>query len=296
MVNSERVCSKSMYGEKRQGNFGISETISNALGTDALLTVLANVTNDTKLVKVTSSSLGPERLLERDLHVADKVLVETALQPDVSEPQQQDVLDHLLSEVMVDPVRLVLGPLFLQRRHHLATRVSVLAKGLFDDDPVGTLGRVTVLLQSLGDDREHARGQGHVEQSVRLLDASLGLDLFQLLQQGLETRVLVVLSGDVGRDAGKLVELLLVGVLVRLRSVVTGSLDVANLSRVEVVVAHLCVEVSKSDKGFVQRRFGSSCPLRQIALTRPGISDDVQIFRQVTLLEEVEEGREGLSR
>jgi hypothetical protein len=253
-------------------NDGISETISNALETNALLTVLANVTNDTKLVKVTSSALGPERLLERDLHVADKVLVETALQPDVSEPQQQDVLDHLLSEVMVDPVSLVLGPLFLQRRHHLATRVSILAKRLLDDDPVGTLGRVTVLLQPLGDDREHARGQGHVEQSVRLFDASLGLDLFQLLQQGLETRVLVVLSGDVRRDAGKLVELFLVGVLVRLRSVVTGSLDVANLSRVEVVVAHLCGGVPRSPKGFVQRRFGSSWPhamLHSLVLAYP---------------------------
>jgi len=201
-------------------------------------TVLTDIPDDTKLVKVTSSTLGSKRLLERDLNVADKVLVEAALQPDVSEPQQQDVLDHLLSKVVIDSESLVLAPLFLERGHHLSTRVGVLSKGLFDDDSVVSLGRVTVLLESLGDDGKDARGQSHVEQSVRVLDPTLGFDLFELLQEGLETVVLVVSTGDVGRDGSELVEGLFVSVLFFLRSLVVGSLDVSDLSTVEVVVGH----------------------------------------------------------
>jgi hypothetical protein len=40
------------------------------------LTVLTDVTDDSELVEVSTSSLGPERLLESDLNVADKVPVQ----------------------------------------------------------------------------------------------------------------------------------------------------------------------------------------------------------------------------
>ena len=39
------------------------------------LTVLAYVSDDSELVKVTASTFSSERLLERDLHVGDVVLV-----------------------------------------------------------------------------------------------------------------------------------------------------------------------------------------------------------------------------
>lgn len=38
-------------------------------------TVLHDVSDDSKLVKVTSAALSAERLLERDLNVVDQVLV-----------------------------------------------------------------------------------------------------------------------------------------------------------------------------------------------------------------------------
>ena len=65
-------------------------------------TVLHDVADDTKLVKVPATSLGPERLLERDLNVRNEVLVERRVEHDVGESEHEQVLDHLLSEVVVN--------------------------------------------------------------------------------------------------------------------------------------------------------------------------------------------------
>ena len=44
----------------------------------------------------------------------------------------EGVLDHLLAEVMIDPVDSILRPLVSDRRHHVATRFGMLSKRLLD--------------------------------------------------------------------------------------------------------------------------------------------------------------------
>lgn len=75
------------------------------------LTILHDVPHDSKLVKVASTSLGSERLLERDLNVGDEVLVERGVEHDVGESEDEKVLDHLFAEVVVDAedLRVVVG-------------------------------------------------------------------------------------------------------------------------------------------------------------------------------------------
>ena len=71
-------------------------------------TVLKDVTDDAELVKVTAASLSTERLFEGDLDVADGVLVPESVGSDVSKPEDEQVLDHLLPEIVIDPVGLIL--------------------------------------------------------------------------------------------------------------------------------------------------------------------------------------------
>lgn len=125
-------------------------------------TVLTDVPQDSKLVKVATPSLSANSLLESDLNVRDVVLVERAVEEHVSEPQHEQVLDHLLPKIVVDSERLVLGPLLLQVPHHLPRRLEVLSKGLLDDDSVDAGFGVVVLLETLGDGGEDGRGESHL--------------------------------------------------------------------------------------------------------------------------------------
>jgi hypothetical protein len=59
--------------------------------------VLHNVANDTKFVKVATSSFRSNLLFERDLHVVDIIAVPKGREEYVGEPQVNQVLDHLLA-------------------------------------------------------------------------------------------------------------------------------------------------------------------------------------------------------
>ena len=65
--------------------------------------VLHDVPDDSELVKVSASSLGPERLLEADDHGGDVVAVPRWTEQHVGEAQRHQVLDHLLAQVVVNP-------------------------------------------------------------------------------------------------------------------------------------------------------------------------------------------------
>ena len=65
-------------------------------------TVLHDITNDTELIEVSTSSLSSERFFESDLNVRDEVLVESGIEHNVGESEDEQVLDHLFSEVVID--------------------------------------------------------------------------------------------------------------------------------------------------------------------------------------------------
>ena len=50
----------------------------------------------------------------------------------VTEPENQDVLDHLLTQVVVNTVKLVLSPVWRQCTLELSRTWEVLAEGLLD--------------------------------------------------------------------------------------------------------------------------------------------------------------------
>ena len=96
------------------------------------LTVLEDIANDTELVEVSATALSTERLLERDLDVADRVLVPGRVHRDVGETEDKDVLDHLLTEVVIDTEDLLFFPVRVQSLLEVARALKILAEGLLN--------------------------------------------------------------------------------------------------------------------------------------------------------------------
>ena len=65
--------------------------------------VLHHVAQRAGLLVVAGPRADAFRLGDGDLHVIDVLLVEQRLEEAVGEPQDQDVLDRFLAEVVIDP-------------------------------------------------------------------------------------------------------------------------------------------------------------------------------------------------
>ena len=96
--------------------------------------VLHHVADDAEFVEVASSTFGAERLLEGYLDVVDVVAVPSGAQKGVSKSQNQDVLDHFLAQVVVNPEDLVLGPVGRKCSLELSGTGKVLTERLLDLD------------------------------------------------------------------------------------------------------------------------------------------------------------------
>jgi hypothetical protein len=112
-------------------------------------TVLHDITDNTELIEVTATALSAERLLECDLqprleveigliypstylNVVDVVAVPCGVEELVAESQNQNVLNHLLTEVVVDTEDLLLLPVGVQGLLEVARALKVLTEGLLD--------------------------------------------------------------------------------------------------------------------------------------------------------------------
>jgi len=95
-------------------------------------TVLHDITDDAELVEVSSTALSAERLLKCDLDVVDVVTVPCGVEELVAKSQDKNVLDHLLTEVVVNTEDLLLLPVRLQSLLQIARALKILAKWLFN--------------------------------------------------------------------------------------------------------------------------------------------------------------------
>jgi hypothetical protein len=109
----------------------------------------------------------------------DVVPVPDRLEQPVGEAQHQNVLHRFLSEIMIDPIDLMLGEVFEQSLIETACRREVGAERLLDDDaPPGAvhLARKPGLAEPGADRSERRRRSCEIEQTVargvmRILDA-----------------------------------------------------------------------------------------------------------------------------
>mmetsp|Transcript_17395 Transcript_17395/g.52121 ORF Transcript_17395/g.52121 Transcript_17395/m.52121 type:complete len:381 (-) Transcript_17395:766-1908(-) len=106
---------RGLHGEQRQ---------------DLQQVVLDDVTDDAILVKVPAAPLCAEILTEDDLHVPDIFPVPERLKEQVGKPQDREVLDQLLPEVVVDSVDLLLAQMLVQILAELLEGLAVPAERL----------------------------------------------------------------------------------------------------------------------------------------------------------------------
>jgi hypothetical protein len=66
------------------------------------------------------------------LHVVDMVSVPGGAEELISKSQDQDVLDHLLTQVVVNSENFVLGPVWAQCSLQLSRATKVFSEGLLD--------------------------------------------------------------------------------------------------------------------------------------------------------------------
>lgn len=94
--------------------------------------VLHDISDNAKLIKVASTALSTERLLEGNLDVVNVMSVPGGTEEGVAEAHDENILDHLLSKVVINTVELFLFPVWLQRLLQLARASKILTERLLD--------------------------------------------------------------------------------------------------------------------------------------------------------------------
>ena len=69
--------------------------------------VLHDISNDSNIVKVAATSFCAEWLFESDLHVCNVLTTPRCAEEGICEPEDEEIFDHFLSEVMIDAEGLV---------------------------------------------------------------------------------------------------------------------------------------------------------------------------------------------
>ena len=97
--------------------------------------VLEDVARRPGLLVERAAALDPDRLGDRDLHVVDVAPVPERLEDAVAEPEDQQVADGLLAQVVVDAIDLRLAEDLADLAVEPLRGLEVVAERLLDDDP-----------------------------------------------------------------------------------------------------------------------------------------------------------------
>ena len=90
--------------------------------------VLHHISDDPKLIKVSATALGTKRFLEGDGDAGNAVSVPCWSKDHVAKPEADEVLHHLLAQVVVNPVQLLLGEKLLQMITQVSRAGRIFAK------------------------------------------------------------------------------------------------------------------------------------------------------------------------
>lgn len=134
--------------------------------------VLHNVADDAKFVKVTTTSFGAEGFFEGDLDIVDMLAVPGRAKELVAEAEDEEVLDHFFTKVVVDAEDFGFFPIGFQGFFELAGARKIFAKRLLNDDAGKPLSGVAVALEVLLDGDEDAGRQRHVKDTVLLFSSA----------------------------------------------------------------------------------------------------------------------------
>ena len=151
--------------------------------------VLEDVARRAGLLVERAAVLDPDRLGHRDLHVVDVAPVPERLEDPVAEPEDQQVADGLLAEVVVDAVDLRLAEDLADLAIEPLRGIQVVPERLLDDDPPPAAVVMLVIEadpSELADDLgELDRLGGEIEQAVAAGPVLL-VELVEVGREGVE--------------------------------------------------------------------------------------------------------------
>ena len=151
--------------------------------------VLEHVPRGAGLLVELAAAVEALRLGDGDLHVVDVAAVPDRLEDPVAEPEDHQVADRLLAQVMVDAEDLGLAEDLPDLAVQPDRGLEVVAERLLDDDPppAAVVGLVVEAdAPELADDRREGRLLGgQVEQHVAV-GSNLGVDLLESFREAVE--------------------------------------------------------------------------------------------------------------
>mmetsp|Transcript_4173 Transcript_4173/g.15289 ORF Transcript_4173/g.15289 Transcript_4173/m.15289 type:complete len:394 (-) Transcript_4173:383-1564(-) len=95
--------------------------------------ILHDIANDAVMVKVSTSALGAKIFAKVDLHVTDVVAIPQRLEHDVGKSQHGEIFNQLLSEVVIDTIRLLFAQLLRQSRSEFTRGRQISPEWLLDN-------------------------------------------------------------------------------------------------------------------------------------------------------------------
>jgi hypothetical protein len=182
----------------------------------------------------------------RDLHVVDVAPIPDGLEHPVGEPERQDVLDGLLSQVVVDPEDLGLVERLVERPIQLARALEIVSERLLDDDL--RVPMQLALRQSLHDQGVGVRGCGAVVEPAAVRAQVLVAPL-EMPPKTLHRHLAVEFAGDVEESGGEL------GPILSLHVAAAEFLDGASGPFVELLVGHAASGVPHDGEPLRQQTF-----------------------------------------
>ena len=97
--------------------------------------ILHYITNDSKLIKVSTASLSAEGLLEGDGYTCNAVSIPCGSKYHVPKTQANKILNHFLAQVVINSVELLLCEQLLQMIAQVSRTLRVFAKRLLNYHP-----------------------------------------------------------------------------------------------------------------------------------------------------------------
>ena len=164
--------------------------------------VLHHVAQRPDRVVVGGPLFDTDRLGRRDLHVVDVPPVPDRLEHSVAEPEDHQILDGLLPEVVVDPEHLVLVEVLVKQRVQLTGGREITAERLLDDDAAPGSRCCLVAESSLAETLDHRAVCIRRDRQIEK-DAGISIHRLDAFTQPLVDGRIVQLSVDVMQPLGQ---------------------------------------------------------------------------------------------
>jgi len=158
--------------------------------------VLKHVAKNAAAIVVGSAPTDCHRFRDSNLDVVDVLVIPQRLEQRVGKPENQDVLNGVLAEIMIDAVKLIFPPVFVQCLVECHGRFQIVPKRFLDNEPA----EAAIFLVQPGLPEMAAElgvEFGRYRQVIQAATSARPLARFQPLRQRRCTRGLSHIRGDI---------------------------------------------------------------------------------------------------